>query len=245
MSVPRPRSRGSLLFLIAALANMPLHGQPAATPQIRSSLRKASIFSALQKQLGVEADASKRFRKRDRSRSGGETFQELNRTRRKRLHYRSGDLMPRRTAVLVLPLVIAGCSILDQHRSVTKEMGWQCTGVADIKDLTSPHVESIKMWFLENPNYEVRASGPHLCADLKQSGKPTVTATFDVWGNRLQGLHGYNLTDLAIGATRLQNYEADGAGFHDNRAHFGNFSSEADRKQHPEFYRFPLDVFKN
>jgi hypothetical protein len=65
--------------------------------------------------------------------------------------------------------------------------GWQCTGTADTKDQKFAHVESVKLWFLENPHYEERASRPHLCTDLQGSAKPDVTVTFDVWGNRLQG----------------------------------------------------------
>jgi len=146
--------------------------------------------------------------------------------------------------ILGTGLLLAGCFISDQRHSVTKEMGWQCTGVTDTKYERFRHVESIKMWFLENPHYEERASGPHLCADLEQSGKPTVAATFAVWGNALQGLHGYDLTSIAIGSRKLEIYEGGGGGFHDDRPHFGNFNSEADKKEHPEFYRFPLEVFK-
>ena len=146
--------------------------------------------------------------------------------------------------ILGTALLLAGCFISDQHRSVTKEMGWQCTGVTDTKDARFRHVESIKMWFLENPHYEERASGPRLCADLWQSAEPTVAATFAVWGNAPQGLHGYDLTSVAIGSRKLEIYEGGGGGFHDDRLHFGNFDSEADKKEHPEFYHFPLEVFK-
>jgi len=146
--------------------------------------------------------------------------------------------------ILGTALLLAGCFIADQHRSVTKEMGWQCTGVTDTKYERFPHVESIKMWFLENTHYEERATGPRLCADLEQSGKPTVAATFDVWGNGLQGLHGYDLTSIAIGSRKVEIYEGGGGGFHDDRVHIGNFNSEVDRKEHPEFDHFPLNVFK-
>jgi hypothetical protein len=100
------------------------------------------------------------------------------------------------------------------------------------------------MWFLENTHYEERATGPRLCADLEQSGKSAVAATFDVWGNGLQGLHGYNLTSIAIGSRKVEIYEGGGGGFHDDRVHIGNFNSEVDRKEHPDFYHFPLNVFK-
>jgi len=109
--------------------------------------------------------------------------------------------------ILGTALLLAGCFIADHHRSVTKEMGWQCTGLTDTKYERFPHLESIKMWFLESAHYEERATGPHLCADLEQSGKPTVAATFDFWGNGLQGLHGYNLTSIDIGSRKVEIYE--------------------------------------
>ena len=58
--------------------------------------------------------------------------------------------------ILGTALLLAGCFISDQHRSATKELGWQCTGVTDTKDARFRHVESVKMWFLENPHYRER-----------------------------------------------------------------------------------------
>ena len=52
-------------------------------------------------------------------------------------------------------------------------------------DRKFPHVEGVKLWFLENPRFEERASGPSLCADLERSKRRDVAVTFDVWGNRV------------------------------------------------------------
>jgi len=122
-------------------------------------------------------------------------------------------------------------------------MGWQCVGVVDTRDKKFPHVEGIKLWFLDNPHYEEHASGPQLCAELAASGRPDVAVTFDVWGNRFNGLHGYNLTTIAVRSKLLTLYGSESGGFHDDTWHYGNFDSKIDQKQHPEVYRFPLDVF--
>jgi len=122
-------------------------------------------------------------------------------------------------------------------------MGWQCTGIADTGNQKFPHVEGVKLWFLENPRYEERASGPSLCADLERFRGPDVAVTFDVWGNRLQGLHGYNLVSITVGSTQLRVYDAESGGFHGDPG-YGNFDGKADQKKRPEVYRFPIDVFK-
>jgi hypothetical protein len=123
-------------------------------------------------------------------------------------------------------------------------MGWQCVGVENTTSAKFPHIEAIKMWFLENPRFEERASGPDLCSELKTSGHDTVMATFDVWGTSISGLHGYNMIGLSAGAKQLKLYGSESGGYHDAGPHDGNFDSNADMKRHPELYHFPLDVFK-
>lgn len=145
-----------------------------------------------------------------------------------------------RVLIAVSLLTFVGC---DQHQAVTKQMGWQCTGIADTGNARFPHVEGVKLWFLENPRYEERASGPSLCADLKASGFTDVAVTFDVWGNRIQGLHGYDLTGIAVGSKLLKVYGGESGGFHGD-PHYGDFDSAVDAKKHPEVYRFPIDVFR-
>lgn len=140
----------------------------------------------------------------------------------------------------VLSLRIA----VEEHRSVTEQMGWQCTGTFDTTSPKHPHVESVKLWFIVNPHYEELASGPSLCADLKASAQPDVDVTFDVWGNSLIGLHGYDITNISVGGKQLKLYGSESGGFHDDTLHYGNFSSEQDKKLHPEKYRFPLDIFR-
>ncbi len=122
-------------------------------------------------------------------------------------------------------------------------MGWQCTGIIDTGDQKFPHIESVKLWFLENPHYEERASGPSLCADLERFHIPDVTVTFDVWGSRLQGLHGYNLVGITAGSMPLRVFGAESGGFHGDPT-YGNFDGKADAKKRPDVYRFPIDVFK-
>ena len=137
-------------------------------------------------------------------------------------------------------LISTGC---DQHLLVTRQMGWQCTMVEDTGNAQFPHVEGVKMWFLENPRYEVRASGPSLCAELKAVGRPEVAATFKVWGNRIEGLHGWDLAGITAGSKTLTLYGSGSGGFHGD-PEYGNFDSKVDQRMHPEVYRFPLEVFR-
>ena len=123
-------------------------------------------------------------------------------------------------------------------------MGWECIEQRGTLDRRFPHVESAKFWFIDNPRYEVQVSGPHLCTDLWESGQNSVAATFDVWGNIVLGLHGYYLKDIAAGNRRIEFFEMQSGGYHDPGPHYGDFNSETDRKQHPELYSFPLDIFK-
>jgi hypothetical protein len=141
-------------------------------------------------------------------------------------------------------LLLALCFFSDEHRSVTRRMGWLCTGIRDTTDPNFLHVESIKLWFVVNPHYEESASGPSLCADLRALGQPDVVVTFDTWGNKFMGLHGYNTTKISVGTKQLKVYGAESSGFHDDTGHYGNFNSEQDKKLHPEKYRFPLDTFR-
>ena len=128
----------------------------------------------------------------------------------------------------------------DEHRSVTEQMGWQCVSVQDTKQPKLPPVESITMWFLKNPRYEERASGPHLCADLKAAGQSSVAVTFDVWGNRIKGLHGYTGVRISAGSEPLKIYGIESGGFHDDAAYGGGYNSS----QHLGAHHFPLEVFK-
>jgi hypothetical protein len=149
--------------------------------------------------------------------------------------------MLRRLLVLCAAVVSVGC---DRRQSVTKQMGWECVGAEDTGNRTFPHVETIKLWFLENPRFEEHASGPSLCVDLHASGESAAAVTFDVWGNAYYGLHGYDMTGIAAGSKRLALYGSGSGGYRDPDQHYGNFSTETDKKQHPELYRFPLEVFK-
>jgi hypothetical protein len=70
-----------------------------------------------------------------------------------------------------------------------------------------------------------------------------VTVTFDVWGNRSYGLRGYNITGIAVGLNQLRLYDSETGGFHGD-PHHGGFDSRVDELEHPEVYRFPLDIFR-
>jgi hypothetical protein len=133
----------------------------------------------------------------------------------------------------------------DEHRTITRRMGWQCTGITDTSDPRHPHVESAKFWFIDNPRFEEHESGPTLCADLQNApAKADVEMTFDTWGNTRLGLHGYDTIKLEINGKPTTLYGGESGGFHDDDPHYGNFNSVEDKRLHPEKYHFPPDTFR-
>jgi hypothetical protein len=145
--------------------------------------------------------------------------------------------------IFCLGLIAAALLFTDEHRSVTARMGWACVAVEDTGNAQYPHVETAKFWFRDNPRYEERASGPRLCSDLQSSGASDVEMTFDTWGTRLWGLHGYDITMLTANGKRVALYDSWNGGYHGD-PHYGNFNSDEDMKQHPEKYKFPIDTFR-
>lgn len=142
-----------------------------------------------------------------------------------------------------LGLIAAASLLTDQHRSITRRMGWKCVGIEDTGNVQYPHVEVAAFWFRDNPHFEERASGPRLCADLRASGASDVEMTFDTWGNRFVGFHGYDTTKLTANGKEIILYDSLSGGFHDDEGHYGSFNSDEDKKLHPEKYKFPIDTF--
>lgn len=142
--------------------------------------------------------------------------------------------------MLVGAFLFALYSLSDERRSVTENMEWQCVASGSASDQNSPHIESVRLSFLKNPRYRMMVSGPHLCSDLKTSGQTYVAVTFDVWGNRVRGLHGYNPTGMAVGSKQLKGYVFGSSEFRDDIGRHGDHQSS----EHPNEHRFPLEVFK-
>lgn len=122
----------------------------------------------------------------------------------------------------------------DNHYVVSRRMGWQCTGMYRTKNPRFPVVQDVKLWFLDNPHYEERASGPHLCEDLHSAGKPYADVTFDVWGNKLRGLHGYDGVSIEVDGKQFVTFGFESGGFH--------WDEPRPQTQFPS--PFPLDVFR-
>ena len=116
-------------------------------------------------------------------------------------------------------------------------------GSVDTGDRKFPHVESIKLWFLDNPRYEERASGPRLCAELTASGLSDAAVTFVVWGNRINGLHGYDLASISVRSKPLALYGSESGGFHDDTPHYGT-STAGSIKSSIRKYTGSLNVFE-
>jgi hypothetical protein len=135
--------------------------------------------------------------------------------------------------------------VYDEHRIVSRRMGWQCTGITNTSDPRQSHVESAKFWYIENPRYEERESGPTLCTDLENaSSNADVEMVFDTWGNTTLGLHGYDTIKLVINGKSTPLYGGESGGFHDYETHYGNFDGREDKRLHPEKYHFPPNTFR-
>jgi hypothetical protein len=50
------------------------------------------------------------------------------------------------------------------------------------------------------------------------------------------------MTGITAASRQLKLYGSSSGGFHGDEG-FGNFDSQIDETQHPEVYRFPLNVF--
>jgi hypothetical protein len=146
-------------------------------------------------------------------------------------------------AILIIAAVVSLIVYVhDEHRVVICRMGWECIGVEDTIYPQYPHIESAKFWYRDNPRFEERASGPKLCLDLKASGASDVEMTFDAWGNRFQGLHGYDTTKLTANGKEIVLYGGESGGYHGDPG-YGNFDGVEDKRLHPEKYKFPVDPF--
>ncbi len=94
-------------------------------------------------------------------------------------------------SLAVLALFFSGC---DRHVRVVKEMIWECAPERYMREY--PDAQPVRFRFVENPHHEVVTSGRGLCDQLEASGKKVVSVEFDVFGNRWNGLHGFN--DVAV-----------------------------------------------
>ena len=123
--------------------------------------------------------------------------------------------------ILFVGMITAGALLVDQHRAITSRMGWKCVSVQDTAYIQYPHAEIAAFWFRDNPHYEEQASGPSLCADLRASKASDVEMTFDTWGNRFWGFHGYDTTKLAANGKQITLFDSSSGGFHDDEPHYG------------------------
>jgi hypothetical protein len=116
--------------------------------------------------------------------------------------------LPAICLVLVVS-AIAYClySIAEEHRTLVEPMTWQCISDDNRAGSNDPHVETIKLSFKKNAHYELLAYGPSLCADLRAQPNSAVAVTFEVHGNAIWGLRGYNPTKVSANGRNLQTLE--------------------------------------
>ena len=87
---------------------------------------------------------------------------------------------------LVSLSTIAGCT---HHIYVSKGMTWECAPEHDMRDY--PEAQTVRLKFVEAPQYEEEVSGKGLCDQLRASAKRTVMVEYETWGNSYRGLIGY------------------------------------------------------
>ena len=83
-----------------------------------------------------------------------------------------------------------GCT---RHVTVSKDMTWECAPEEYKHGYFARPDEYVRFRFIEDPHcFEVESS-KNLCAELRQMGKPIITARFDVWGGRFLAAQGYRM----------------------------------------------------
>ena len=84
-------------------------------------------------------------------------------------------------------MVLVGCT---RHVEVSKQMSWECAPEEYKQGYYAKPDEYVRFRFVEDPRCFEVESAKNLCADLRNIGKPAITARFDVWGGPLkQGYH--------------------------------------------------------
>ena len=94
-------------------------------------------------------------------------------------------------AAIALSLAIAslGCE-REVRLRVTKQMTWECAPEHYMP--AYPEAQPVRFRYLENPHHEVVQSGRGLCDQLKKKSEPVVAVKFELWGDRVRGLRGFN-----------------------------------------------------
>jgi hypothetical protein len=103
-------------------------------------------------------------------------------------------------AAMALSLVLPSLSCEREVRlRVTKQMTWECA--PDHYMPAYPEAQPVRFRYVENPHHEVVQSGRGLCDQLKRAGQPVVAVEFELWGDRVRGLRGFNA--IAVDSTPI------------------------------------------
>jgi len=84
---------------------------------------------------------------------------------------------------------------------VTKQMSWECAPEHYMP--AYPDAQPVRFRYVENPHYEEVTSGRGLCDQLKSAGKPVVAVEFELFGDMVRGLRGFN--EIAVDGRHILN----------------------------------------
>ena len=110
-------------------------------------------------------------------------------------------MAPPLTRVAKIPVLIGlatcitsfGCT---RHVDVEKKMTWECAPEEYKQSYYARPDEYARFRFVEDPHCFELESAKDLCSELRQIGKPTVSARFEVWGGRFLAARGYRITSI-------------------------------------------------
>jgi hypothetical protein len=101
-------------------------------------------------------------------------------------------------AVIFLLFPSLGCE-REVRLRVTKQMSWECAPEHYMR--AYPEAQPVRFRYVENPHHEVVQSGRGLCDQLKSAGKPVVAVEFELFGDKVRGLRGFN--PIAVDGTPI------------------------------------------
>ena len=127
-------------------------------------------------------------------------------------------------ALTICMICFFGCT---RHVVVNKEMTWECAPEEYKQAYYARPDEYVRFRYVEDPHcFEVESSR-NLCAELRQIGKPLITATFEVHGGRFLASQGYEMIAVEqIPLVRVGGWGSSGVNGETDRCPIGKVIDE-------------------